>query len=102
VRSACRYLLVWTAVVSTLGWLAIVSADAHPRSGGAVTGRVGPVPGRLLRFLNFEVFGFRVATWRITATIPKQAAINDALGADPTGLKSPVSSLKLSRPLTRR
>jgi hypothetical protein len=80
VRSACRYLLVLTAVVSTLGWLAVAGADAHPRGGGgAVTSRVGRVPRRLLRFLSSEVFGFRVATGQVTTTVPERAAITDAL-----------------------
>ena len=77
-KNACRYRLVWTVVVSSLGWLAIAGADAHPHSGDAATDRVGLVPRRLLQFLNSEVFGFRVATGRLTTTITKQVAINDA------------------------
>jgi hypothetical protein len=82
VRSAWRYLLVLTAVVSTLGWLPVAGSDAHPRSSGTdVTGRVGPVPRRLLRFLNSQVFDFRVATGRVTTTVTQRAAITDALRA---------------------
>lgn len=78
-RSGCRYPLVLTAVVSTLGWLAVAGADAHPGSGAtAVTGRVGPVSRPLLRFLNSEVFGFRAATGRVATTVTEQAAITDA------------------------
>jgi hypothetical protein len=81
VRSACRYLLVFTAVVSTLGWLTFAGADAHRRTeGDAVRSRVGPVPHRLLRFLNSEVLGFRVATGQLT-TVTERAAITDAIRA---------------------
>ena len=81
-RSARRYLLVWTIVVSTLGWSATAGADARPRSSrGATPDRVGPVSRRLLRFVNSDAFGFRIATKRVTATITKRAAINDAVHA---------------------
>lgn len=82
VSSACRYLLVLAAVVSTLGWLEVAGADAHARSGGsAVTSRVGPVPRRLLRFLNSQLFGFRVATGQATTTVTERAAITEAIRA---------------------
>ena len=81
-RSARRYLLAGTIVVSTLGWSAVAGADARPRSSrGATTHRVGPVSRRLLRFVNSEVFGFRIASKRVAATITKRAAINDAVHA---------------------
>ena len=81
-RSACRFVLVWAAVVSTLGWLPSAGADAHARSRrGAPAHRVGAVSRRVLRFVNSEVFGFRIATRRVTSTITKRAAIADAVRA---------------------
>ena len=81
--SVCRYLLVLTAIVLTPGWLAVASVDAHLRSpGGTATGRVRPLPPRLLRFINSEVLAFRIATSRVTTTVTEQAAITDALRAE--------------------
>jgi hypothetical protein len=81
VRSACRYLLVLTVIAATLGWVAVVGGEALPRRVSAVAGHVGPVPHRLLRFLNSEVFGFRVATGRVLTTVTARAAITDAARA---------------------
>ena len=79
---ARRYLLIWTVVGSTLGCSAIASADAHARSGrGATIDQVGPVARPLLRFVNSDVFGFRVATRRPAATITKAAGVRDAVHA---------------------
>lgn len=94
VRSACRHLLVLTAVISTLGWFAMAGATANPRSGrSAVTARVGPVSRPLLRFLNAKVFGFRVVAGRAATTVTAQAAITDAAHA---GQWRPASGVGIS------